>query len=226
MLVVSDASPLNVLIRIGHIGVLPSLFTHVAIPTSVAEEMSRDATPAIVREWIVAAPSWVQIQTPTHPFEGTQLRHRGELDAISLARELKADAILLDEKKPRKTATKEGLVVIGTLGVLERAANVGLIADLKAVHDQLRQTDFSHLLRAARSVVCEARGLRAHHAGLTEGSSVMERGGHHSLFMSDAFSSVRLPSAGLLNGGHEIIQFFNSQHADIANGSGEPCELS
>ncbi len=149
--------------------------------------------PAIVLAWITAAPSWVQIQPPTHPFEGTQLRHHVELDAISLARELKADAILLDEQKPRRAATKEGLVVIGTLGVLELAANVGLIADLKAVHDQLRQADFRI---------------------------------SSALFMSGALSSMRLPSTGLLNGGHEIIQFFNSQHTDIANGSGEPCELS
>ncbi len=142
MLVVSDASPLNILIRIGHVNVLPNLFTQVAIPTSVAEEMSRDATPATVREWINTPPSWIQIQSPAHRGESIQLRHRGESDAISLARELRADAILLDEEKPRKAAIKEGLVVVGTVGVLERAANVGLVADLKAVHDQLRRTDF------------------------------------------------------------------------------------
>lgn len=49
MLVVSDASPLNILLRIGHVDVLPALFMQVAIPTSVAEEMSRSATPAVVR---------------------------------------------------------------------------------------------------------------------------------------------------------------------------------
>jgi len=142
MLVVSDASPLNILIRTGHIDVLPNLFARVAVPASVAEEMSRSATPAIVREWITAAPSWIQIRTPARLVEARELRHRGERDAIALAHELKADAILLDEEKPRKAAIKEGLVVVGTVGVLERAANVGLVADLKAVHDQLRRTDF------------------------------------------------------------------------------------
>lgn len=142
MLVVSDASPLNILIRIGLVDVLPNLFTRVAIPTSVAEEMSRSATPAAVYDWINTAPNWLTIQAPTQPIQSTQLRHRGELDAISLAHELKADAILLDEDKPRKVAMKVGLIVIGTIGILERSANVGLISDLKAVHDQLLKTDF------------------------------------------------------------------------------------
>jgi predicted nucleic acid-binding protein len=71
-----------------------------------------------------------------------QLRHRGERDAILLAMEINADAILLDEEKPRTQATALGLVVIDTVGVLERAADSGLIKDLKAVHDQIRQTDF------------------------------------------------------------------------------------
>jgi predicted nucleic acid-binding protein len=49
MLVVSDASPVNVLIRIGQINVLPILFKAVVVPTAVAEEMFRPATPQIVR---------------------------------------------------------------------------------------------------------------------------------------------------------------------------------
>ncbi len=56
MLVVSDASPVNVLIRIGQINVLPILFKAVVVPTSVAEEMSRAATPQIVRDWLDRPP--------------------------------------------------------------------------------------------------------------------------------------------------------------------------
>ena len=49
---------------------------------------------------------------------------------------------LTDEEKPRRQAASLGLRVIGTVGILELAANRGYIRDLKAVHDQLRQTDF------------------------------------------------------------------------------------
>ena len=142
MLVVSDASPINVLIRIGQIDVLPALFKSVVIPTSVAEEMTRPATPQIVRDWMARSPEWFTIRSPHVPVNPTMLRHRGERDAISLAQEIHADALLLDEEKARAEALALGVAVIGTVGVLQRAADQGVIADLQAVYDQLRQIKF------------------------------------------------------------------------------------
>src|SRR5947207_1464885 len=117
MLVVSDASPLNILVRLGQVNLLASLFQSVVVPASVAEEMSRDATPIIVRQWIAQPPPWLSVRMPSSPVPSTFLRHRGERDAICLAQELAADAILLDEDKPRAQATKLGLRVIGTVGI-------------------------------------------------------------------------------------------------------------
>jgi predicted nucleic acid-binding protein len=142
MLVVSDASPINILIRLGHADVLAALFTSVVIPPSVAEEMGRAATPEIVRHWMARPPAWLSIRAPTNPEPALEPRHRGERDAIRLAQELHADAILLDEEKPRMHAASVGLRVIGTVGILELAANRGYIPDLKATHERLRQTDF------------------------------------------------------------------------------------
>lgn len=142
MLVVSDASPVNILIRIGQIDVLPRLFDAVVIPTSVAEEMSRPATPQVVRDWVASPPAWFSVRTPAVPVGPSQLRHRGERDAIALAQEFKADAILLDEEKPRAQAAALGLAVVGTVGILERAADRRFISDLGAVHVALQATDF------------------------------------------------------------------------------------
>ena len=142
MLVVSDASPLNILVRLEQVDVLASLFTAVVVPVFVAEEMSKPATPQIVREWIAHPPSWLSVRAPTSAQPEGPLRHRGERDAIRLAQELSADAILLDEDKPRTQATKLGLRVVGTIGVLEQAANKGYLQNLKAVHERLRKTDF------------------------------------------------------------------------------------
>ncbi len=142
MLVVSDASPVNVLIRIGQINVLPILFKAVVVPTSVAEEMSRAATPQIVRDWLDRPPPWFSVREPSSAMPPSIRRHRGERDAINLAREIHADALLLDEERARTEALALGVAVVGTVGVLQRAADQGLIADLKAVHDQLRQIRF------------------------------------------------------------------------------------
>jgi predicted nucleic acid-binding protein len=45
---------------------------------------------------------------------------RGEAETIVLASELKADIVLLDDSKARRTARKLDLKVMGTLGVLKR----------------------------------------------------------------------------------------------------------
>ncbi len=142
MLVVSDATPLNILVRLGHIHVLPAIFEQVVVPASVVDEMSRLATPPMVREWVANPPDWLSVLTPTIADPVTTLRHRGERDAIRLAQELSADAILLDDEKPRVQAKRLGLRVVGTIGILEISANRGLIKDLALVHQQLRLTDF------------------------------------------------------------------------------------
>ena len=64
----------------------------------------------------------------------------GELEAICLAREIHAAAILIDDRAGRSAAVQYGLPVIGTLGLLESAAMRGWI-DLPQVLERLQQTN-------------------------------------------------------------------------------------
>ncbi len=126
MLVVSDASPLNVLIRCGHVNVLPGLFGTVVIPPAVRQELTHASTPEIVRAWMDQSPDWLRTQSPSSEVaEGT--RHRGEREAIALARDLGAGLLLVDDLKARRAARQAGLKIIGTRGVLERADAAGLL---------------------------------------------------------------------------------------------------
>lgn len=54
----------------------------------------------------------------------------GEAEALALAIELKADAILLDESAARAVANELGMQVIGTLGLLLRAKQEGLVNEV------------------------------------------------------------------------------------------------
>jgi len=74
----------------------------------------------------------------------------GEAQAISLARQLGADVLLMDERKGLAIAQQMGLFVTGTLGVLEVAAERGLVRLPEAVA-ALRQTSF----RVSESLVEE-----------------------------------------------------------------------
>lgn len=105
LIVVSDATPLNILIRTGLVTILPNLYTRVLIPTAVAAELSHMRTPASVREWFAATPNWLEIRKPA-TVDRSVARDPGEQEAISLALELKADYILLDEKDARRSAQR------------------------------------------------------------------------------------------------------------------------
>jgi predicted nucleic acid-binding protein len=65
----------------------------------------------------------------------------GETEAISLALELSADLLLVDERKATSVAHRLGLSAIGTLNVLAIAAERNLL-DLPSAIAALRQTTF------------------------------------------------------------------------------------
>jgi predicted nucleic acid-binding protein len=56
MIVVADTGPINYLIWIGQIAVLPKLYTMVLIPEAVRDELRKPGAPEFVRRWIEAPP--------------------------------------------------------------------------------------------------------------------------------------------------------------------------
>ena len=140
MIVVSDTSPLN-LILIELQDVLPTLFDQVLIPEAVRRELESPAAPEPVKRFLVASPTWLEVR-PSPEIDGA-LQHldSGEREVISLGLAVRADSVLLDERKGRAAARARGLRVSGTLGVLDVASRRGLvnIADALA---RLKQTSF------------------------------------------------------------------------------------
>jgi len=148
--VVSDTSPLHYLILCSAENILPRLFRQVVIPPTVFRELQQPNTPATIRQWAAALPPWVTVQSPK--MLNLKLNvDAGELEAICLAQEIHADAVLMDDRAGRSAAIHCGLAVVGTIGLLEQAAGRGLI-DLPAVFADLRQTNVRldpELIRAA-----------------------------------------------------------------------------
>ena len=140
MIIVSDTTPLNYLILIGQVHILHELYDSVLVPQSVFDEMQRAGTPAEVRAWIAARPEWVEVRT-VQVLDPSLKLGAGESEAITLAIELHADALLLDDMKARREAQRRGLTVTGTLAVLAAAARRGLV-DLPTAITRLQQTTF------------------------------------------------------------------------------------
>jgi predicted nucleic acid-binding protein len=138
MIVVTDTSPLNYLILIRADNILPALFGSVVAPPSVLDEMRHFRAPEQVAAWAENPPDWLMVQAPS-PFKPFGRLDLGESDAIALAQQLRADKLLIDDRKAVKIAIELGLSCIGTLAVLELAAENNLI-ELSVAIAELRKT--------------------------------------------------------------------------------------
>ncbi len=61
MIVIADSTPLNYLILIHQVDLLPRLFDRILIPPAVFEELQHQEAPDVVRRWIASPPSWLQV---------------------------------------------------------------------------------------------------------------------------------------------------------------------
>lgn len=105
MIVVADTSPINYLLLIDKVDVLPELYQNVLIPQRVYAELLEARAPTIVREWGENLPAWCRVMTHA-------LRHdaslsgldAGEREAIQLALDLGIDTLLIDDVAGRRQA--------------------------------------------------------------------------------------------------------------------------
>lgn len=136
MIVVSDTSPISNLHQIGRLGLLRELFGDVVLPGAVAEEISaldRNRSILADNDWITV----VELQDRESLTGLAETLDKGEAEAIALALEISADAVLIDEAIGRKEALRRGLNVTGIIGVLLRAKQKGLIPAVEPVIGEL-----------------------------------------------------------------------------------------
>jgi predicted nucleic acid-binding protein len=149
--IVADTTPLNCLVLIQATDILPNLYRTVLIPPAVKAELAHANTPAVVRAWISQPPAWLEVVSLKQPVDSA-LEHldAGEREAISLASELQAILLLMDERDGVTDgvtiARHRGLKVVGTLAALDLAAAHGLV-DLRTMFDRLRATTFRSPVR-------------------------------------------------------------------------------
>lgn len=131
-IIVADSSPLIGLARIGQLELLPQLCRRVVVPPAVWEEVTIHGRVAPGAHAVSQA-AWLEIQAPNPVLVEPMaiLVDRGEAEALALARQMDGSLLLVDDARARRVAERLNVRRIGTLGILRRAKQSGLIDRLR-----------------------------------------------------------------------------------------------
>jgi uncharacterized protein len=153
--VVSNASPLITLARLGHLHLLRKLYDAVYISTEVYNEVVV-AGAGMPGASAVSKADWIHVTPVTNAEDLAKTTAKtglgaGEVSAVFLAKELHADLTLIDEWKGRRLAGEEGLAVVGCIGILEELYRRGEIKDLRENYQELLRQNIRVDLRTLQS---------------------------------------------------------------------------
>lgn len=135
MIVIADSSPLIALATCGALDLLTQLFSQIWVTPEVFSEVTQAGKP-----FATELERFLQDkQSPVKPSALPNLTNLdiGEISAIVLYQQLKADILLIDEKAGRQVATSLNITVVGSLGVLVMAKQRGLIGEIKPFVERL-----------------------------------------------------------------------------------------
>ena len=158
MIVVSNTSPITNLAGISFLDILRQLYDTIYIPSAVFYEISNYKQPGVNE---IKSSDWIVHKNITNKALAMSLENdldKGESEAITLALDLKADLLIIDERAGRFAASQLGLNISGILGILLDAKNHNVIPQIKPFLDNLivksgfwiRNDLYNRILKAAK----------------------------------------------------------------------------
>ncbi len=160
MIVVSNTTPLIGLASIEQFDLLRQMFGELTIAQAVYAEAVLAGREEGGAKREVTGAAWIKTITVRDRLAVEVLLDEmdlGEAETIVLARELHADWVLMDEKKGRRKLEQMGMPKIGTLGVLLKARQAGLLTAIRPDIERLRRQGFS-VSQAVTDAVLAAAG--------------------------------------------------------------------
>lgn len=141
--VVSDVSPLQYLHQVGLLDLLPALYEHITVPQAVLDEI-RAGTAQSVDLPLVESLDWIKVGRPRARVVlplAVDLGP-GEREVLAIALEAPGSLVILDDAMARRYAKVLGLKLTGTLGVLLKAKETGLLPSIAPVVERLQALRF------------------------------------------------------------------------------------
>jgi predicted nucleic acid-binding protein len=133
--IVSNSSPLIALEQIGQLRLIEYLFNSVFVPPGVVSEVSS----------ILSLPGWIvkqDLSQAVGPIILSASLGQGESETISLALEMKARLLILDDRPARRLARTLDFPIIGTLGILSAAKHANFLPVVRPSLNALMQHNF------------------------------------------------------------------------------------
>lgn len=151
MIIVSDSSPLISFSLISKLDLITKIFSNIYIPDAVYNEITIPDKPysQVLNEFAYGKVKSVQNKLTVSVL--SKDIDKGEAEAIVLALENNIKRIIIDEHKGRNVARANGLIPIGSLGILLRAKELKYIKEIKPYLDKLLQVKF----RISQSLYCK-----------------------------------------------------------------------
>lgn len=143
-IVIADATCLIGLSKIDRLELLPALFTRIALAPAVWHEVVVQGAGRAGSAQVQNA-TWIDVHTVLDTLAVEALRLNlgaGESESMVLARELNASLVILDDFRARRAAQQLGLPIAGTAALLQRAQELGLLADAAQAINDLRGVGF------------------------------------------------------------------------------------
>lgn len=137
--IVSDTSCIGYLIQINLLNLLQIIYGEIIIPDAVNEEILQLKNRGHNLSEFKNA-NWIKRYRANNLSNVDDYKYvldKGELEAISIAIELKADLLIIDERLGRVVATNMGFDITGLVGILVIAKNKNLITSIKDALDKV-----------------------------------------------------------------------------------------
>lgn len=127
-IVVVNTTPLIALAEIQQFDLLRQLYGEILVPSAVRTEILKGGVTGIGVEEFARA-EFIRVCEVENPRRCDYLSDldRGEAEVIALAEEKGADLVIIDELLGRKHAQRLGMTVTGSMGILVKAKQLGLI---------------------------------------------------------------------------------------------------
>ena len=140
MIIVADSSALVALAACDGLHWLDALYKDVRVPSAVFEECVVAGKPEAEKLRAYLSDKTLNIDLSDLVITANGLG-AGELQAMALYKHLNAQHLLIDDRRAKKVASLNAIKAIGSLGLLLRAKEKGLITEIKPYATTIQQSN-------------------------------------------------------------------------------------